>query len=386
MKKIIKYTALTLALIFCLSLLCSCSKSESKKIPAGRLALKEVGTVGEYSVLYEEYYFLANTYLDEVKDSFEGSDDELRAYVEKKIAENIITNHAILALCDREGVEYKKSDMKAAVQDSIDNMITNEFGSRDVYIEALDDGYMTDHYVRFVTEVDLIYSQLSLALAQNGKINADENFVFDYVKENFVRTWHVMIANDEGDDTEENLANAQQALAKLENLETSMYKLIGSALNEDVSMPADGYCFAKGSMEKEYEDAAFSLGMGEYSDVVLAKGENGVGERLDCYYVIQRLKIDDDYISKNYDTLYTAYTDSVIYEELSALKSELEFVPNDYAKGLDVLSLEKPESGFDWTPVIIVGICVLVVAAIAVPTVIILKKKKNGKRTAVIKK
>ena len=129
------------------------------------------------------------------KDYFEGSEDELREHVTELVHENIITNHAILTLCKTEGVEYKASDIKDAVQETIDEMITSDFGNRDTYIKALDESYMTDHYVRFVTEVDLIYSLLPLTLAENGKLSTSEDEIRDYIKENFVRTWHVMIAN-----------------------------------------------------------------------------------------------------------------------------------------------------------------------------------------------
>ena len=382
MKKFHRYISLTLAIIICLALLCSCSGSRA--IPAGKLALTPVGTVGEREVLYEEYYFLANTYLESAKQSFEGSEDELREHVEQLVAKNIVTNHAILTLCEAEGVEYDKSDMKDAVNESIEEMITTDFGNRETYIKALEESYMTDHYVRFVTEVDLIYSILPLTLAQNGKVSTNEDFIRQHVKENFARTWHVMIPV--GDDADATLSRAESELKKLMNGDTSMYELIGSALNKDVAMPYDGYCFAKGTMDTVYEDAAFSLEVGEYSDVVLAKGETGTGEYVDCYYIIQRLAIDDAYINDNYDTLTEEYSNSVIYQELSKIKNGLEFVPNDFAKGLDLLSLEAPVAGFDWLPVIIIGICVIVIGGTAVTVTLVIKSKKKKLAARIIKK
>lgn len=376
MKTYCRYIAFILVALTCIALLCSCG-SKSREVPAGKLALTPVGTVGDREVLYEEYYFLASLYLESAREDFEGSEDELREHVEKLVYENIITNHAILTLCEAEGVEYEESEIKDAVQKTVDDMISTDFGNRDTYLEALEDSYMTDHYVRFVTEVDLIYSLLPLKLAENGKISTDEEFIRDYIKENFVRTWHIMIANDAGDDAEENLATAKEKLEALKNKDTSMYALIGSAVNEDVFMPTDGYCFARGTMEPEYEDAAFSLGIGEYSDVVSAKGENGMGEMLDCYYVMQRLMIDDDYIDVNYAALAEEYSDSIVYDELEKTKKELEFVPNDFAKELDVLSLEAPKAGFDWLPVIIIGSCVLVIGGAVVAVVLIVKNKKK---------
>lgn len=378
MKRYLKYICALLVLITCLSLLCACDSSRA--VPAGKLALTPVGTVGDYEVLYEEYYFLAQNFLKTVKEDFDGTDDELRERVKELVYTDIITNHAILALCDQEGVEYDERDMKDAVQQAIDDMIASDFKDRDAYLESIESSHATDHYIRFVSKVDLIYELLPLQLASNGKLHATDEIVFDYVKENFVRTWHIMIANDSGDDKDENLAKANRALERLRSGEVSMYKLIGSADNEDVFMPVDGYCFAKGAMSEEYEAAAFGLEVGEYSDVVYAKGENGLGEYLDCYYVMQRLAIDDNYIKENYDDIYTAYSNAIIYEELSKVKENLEFAPNDFCNSLDILSLDKPEAGFDPLPLIIVGICAVVIGGTVTLAVILIKKKKKALR------
>lgn len=382
MKKSLRYIAFTLLLTVILSLLCACSSSRA--VPAGKLALTEVGSVGDYTVLYEEYYFLAQNYLESAREGFDGTDDELRAHVKELVEKDIVINHAILTLCEKEGVEYSRKELDDSVQTVIDEMIASDFGDRDTYLEVLEESHMTDHYVRFVTEVDVIYSMLPLKLAENGKLDTDDEAVSEYVKENFVRTWHIMIANDTGDDAKENLATAENALARLQSGETTMYKLIGSKDNEDVFMPVNGYCFAKGAMDEAYEDAAFALEIGEYSDVVSAKGENGVGEQLDCYYVIQRLDITDEYVSDNYDDIYTAYSDAIVYEELSKVSATLEFVPNAFADSLDILDLKTPEKGFDPLPLIIVGACLIVIGAATVTVIVI--KKNLKKKSALIKR
>ena len=47
----------------------------------------------------------------------------------------------------------------------------------------------------------------------------------------------------------------RDALEKLKAGDTTMYKLIGGALNEDLLIPSSGYTFGKGYMEKAYEES-----------------------------------------------------------------------------------------------------------------------------------
>lgn len=366
-----KKTIRTLSILALIPILfCMLSGCKSHALKPEKQALLSVGNVGEYQVPYEDLYFLAASY-----DKSDMSEQELR----ELIYENVVTNYAILTLCDRVGVEYDQKVLDDAVQSYLDSMIASDFGGdRSKYLQALEDSGMTDHYVRFTLKVDLIYEELEMALAKKGEIAADEKTVIGYVKENFVRTRHFMIANNQGDDTEANLQNAQKALSDLRANKTNMFKLIGGALNEDLLIPYDGYVFARGSMEKEYEDAAFELEIGEFSEVVSAKGELASGESADCYYVIERIAIDDEYIDKHYDDLYKSYVGAVIAERLEQVSDELEFVPNEYGRSLNLKSLTPIDAGTDVFVIVIVSICIAAVVLVALTvTFFVLRFKKK---------
>ena len=364
----IRLLCICLILITSLSLFTGC---KSHALSPEKQALKVVGTVGDYEVNYEELYFLANSYKTDGM-----TEDELW----ELISENIIANYAILTLCNEVGVEYSEDELEDGIQAYVDSTVESDFGGkRGDYIDALEESYMTDHYVRFIARVDLLYSGIEAALAKSGEIVTDDEDIIAYVKKNFVRTWHLMIANNDGDDVEKNLENAESSLKALKDGSTSMYKLIGGALNEDLLIPSDGYAFARGSMEKAYEDAAFALEVGEYSDVISAKGELGTGEYVDCYYVIQRLALDDEYINDKFSTLYDSYADSVIAAKLDEVKETLEFKPNDYAKSLDVTALEKIDAGTDVFTIVIVCICVGVAVLVAVAVILTVKHFKKKK-------
>ncbi len=350
-----------------LSLLLLCftlTGCKSRELSPSDKALEAVGSVGAYTVPYEELYFLATSYKSE------GMSAET---LWTEVSENIVTNYAILTMCEREGVSIDEQELDEAVQATLDTMIDEEFGgNRSAYLDELKATGMTDHYVRFTLRTDLLYGELASALAKNGKLYAEESDVIQYVKENFVRTWHVMIADNKGDDAAKNLATAQSLLSDLRAGKTDIYKLTKNGTNEDVLMPFDGYAIARGSMQKAYEDAAFALETEAYSEVISAKSELASGEYVNCSYIIQRLPLDDEYIDDHYAELYDTYQSAVIASMLDATKAELEFAPNDYAKGLDILSLEPTSVGTDVfliavlciSGAVAVGACIAVIFAV----------------------
>lgn len=374
-KRSLRLLGLCLAFVFSLSLLTGC---KSRPLTPSKDALREVGKVGDYAVYYEELYFLAKSYRTEGMSSEE---------LWETVKENIVTNYAILTLCEQAGVQYDDKQLEDDVQSFIDSAIESNFGDRSTYIDDLKLSGRTDHYARFNAKVSLLYDKIPLALAEKGKILTDEQAVCDYIEKNFVRTWHFMLGDNGSDRPEENLADAEQALEALRSGSTTMYKLIGGkyslkngGINEDVLIPAEGYTFARGSMEKAYEDAAFGLAVEEYSEVITCKGELPSGEYVDCHYVIQRLPLDSDFIKANYSKLYDSYTDAVVAQRFEQIRSELEFVPNDFAKSLDIMSLEPVSAGTD--VFVIAVICVIGVIAIGSAVTVLLVIRNIKKKSA----
>lgn len=368
-------------LLLCASLV-SC---ESKPIKPGKNAIASVGTVGEFDVPYEELYFLVNSYKKQldVKYSLDATSERTEEYkkeLRELVYDNIVSNYAVLTLCKDVGLSPDTADIEEQVQAKIDSYIKSDFdGKRREYKNYLKETGVTDNYLRFSIEVDLLYSKLTSEYLKRGIINDDEAFIRSTINDEFVRTWHIMIIDD---GTEASKSKAEEALAKI-NSGVGMYEMIGSKYNQDFQLTVtDGYYFTKGEMEGRYEAAAYDLEVGEISGLVKSTGKNSSGDSVECYYIIQRLALEDEYINKNFDTLKDKYYTSVVIQKVDSVTDALEFKPNDYCNSLDLLKLEAPRQT-DVALILVISISVVSVLAVAgVIVLVVYKKKSRAKRYA----
>ncbi len=383
---LIKAVALLLLLTVALPIFTAC---QSRPIPADKLSLTPVGVVDGREVYYEELYFLAKNYLPTLSQKYGDNTDALRAELDTTIREHIVANYAMIRLCENEGLVYDEKDkeLKDAVQEYVDSLIESEFdGDRNDYRAAIAEIGMTDHYLRFNARVDELYGKLPTVYGQKGLLPVEDDAIRAYVKNHFARTWHVAILVEDGESYEENKAKAEEALAKLQS-GVSMYKMIGSAYNEDFSLTTtDGYYFPRGSMDETYENAVFAMQVGERSGIVETTGiSNVTGNRVTCFYIIERLAIEDDYVNANLTELSDQCADAIIASKLEEVTATLSFTPNDFYRSLDLTALEAPGDGVDVALILTVGGIVLAVAAVAGAIVWIVLRKKSKKKTALVR-
>ncbi len=376
----IKLVALCLLLSLALPFISGC---KSRAIPADKLALTPVGTVDGREVYYEELYFLAKNYLPTLSQKHGEDREALIAELDKTVREHIIANYAMLRLCENEGLAYDETDkeLKKSAQEYVDLMIDSQFdGSRRDYRRGLAEIGMTDHYLRFTARVDALYDKLPALYGEQGILPTEDAEIRTYVKNNFIRTWHVAILVEDGESYEENRAKAEETLAKLES-GTSMYEMIGSKYNEDFSLTTtDGYYFARGSMDEIYESAAFSIAVGERSGIVETTGiSNKTGNSVPCFYIIERLPIEDDYVNSHLTDLSDKCADAIIAAKLDAVSKTLSFVPNDFYLSLELTDLEAPADGVDVALILMIGGIVLAVAGVTTAVVCIIVRKKKSK-------
>ena len=256
-----KIIASILLLTLLASLLVSC---ESLPLKPDKLSSQIVGTVGEYDVTYEELYYLVKSYRtqldvkygadayksDEKINVIDGNGEEKSIplsehYLEslkELVYDNIVSNYAVLTLGKDVGLSLDSDIIQENIQITVDNYIETDFeGKRSEYKKAMKEKGITDSYIRFNIGVDLLYSGLVSEYLESGVLTDDDTKIEAEIKDKFIRTWHIMILNEDG--KPENLARAEEALDKLKGGE-SMYKMIGSNYNDDFMLTTlDGYYF-----------------------------------------------------------------------------------------------------------------------------------------------
>ena len=365
---IIKILALILVALAVFPMLVSCKKREKAV----------VGTVNGQKVYYDELYFLVNSYKDSILDSCDGDEALARQKLHDLVKEDIVANYAILELCADYGLEIKS--VKAEVKDQIALTITQNFANNEnAFREDLKRNNITEHYLKFVTGVDLLYSKLPEKYEQSGKIRVDEASIIDFAKNNFVLVNHIVRFNDTDDMDEANLEKMNEAHSLLVSGQKDMSDLISSGVSHAFDDPSgDGYIIAKGAMRAEYEEAAFGLEVGEYSEVFKSRGKNNNDEYVDCYYIIQRLELTSEYIKDNFYKLKSEYVNTFINSELEAKRETLEFVPDKSFEELDLLNLPEPRKSLT-----VFGLVMIIVgsaALVAVVAVMIIRKNSLKKK------
>ena len=282
--------------------------------------------------LEEVRYFAHNFKLDMEKKYGEGifENEEYRALLTEKVEQAMLKNAAFLSLCNDFDVDINAKETKEYTSDYI-NSFAEQLGGKGEYKAQLAQNGMTDHLLRHLISMEASGEKLRQAMLSSSAIDGSDEKAREIIEsDDFIRTLHILIRNDEGDSIDENRKKAEEVLNQLDAGE-SFNRMIGRN-SEDIYMTTtDGYYFMRGEYEKAYEDAAFALLENEYSRVV---------ESEDGFYIILRLPKEEEYIDMNFDSLKDRYI-YVMYENMIEDRAnELSLEYTDYGKTLDFASLD----------------------------------------------
>lgn len=368
---------LTLSLLTATATACSAEQKISAK--------KVIGTVDGNPICYDELYALSGHYAAAATFAANGDAQATEVELDRLVQANIVTNTAILRLCESKGLTYKQSKLDDQIDDELQLLLTSTFGGdEDAFRADMTENHLTERYLRYTTGLNLLYEQLPVQYPSLGLVVSEEDAVRQYIQEHFVHTYHVVRFYNEENQAEQ-YAKMQEALRLLQS-GTTMYELIRRGYSEDFGNPSgSGYYFTNGSMEDVYESAAFSLSLHAYSEIIDAHGYDNNGGYSSCYYIIQREPLDADYIDTHLNELQDEYYAGVIDSDLRALQATLTFEPNDFYHSLTLTDLSVPREGLPgWGWALIIGGGVLVVGGGITLTVVLLRKKagRNSKHVA----
>ena len=320
--------ALGLAVLF---LLTGCSSI--RPIAASKQDLRVVATCDGYDVCYDELRYITMAYRDEYRARYGERVFEDAGYVEKfrqDVEYALTANYAILSMCRELNLDLEDDAVTQAVQEKNEDAV-DQLGGFRAYKDFLKQTYLTDHFLRFTLRTDQGETEIIHALMDVGVILKDEKDFIAYALDgNFCATYHVFIGNDEGDNIEENRANAALVRDKLLGGET-IQKMMGSKYNEDTSLVSTPYYFTYGEYDEAYEQAAFGLEIGGISEVV---------ETEDGFYVIVRQPLDEQYLVRNVTSLMQRYQYAEVERMLTDLRKDMTIEWNEYGASLDLLTME----------------------------------------------
>jgi len=352
-------------------------------------AEKVVGEVDGVKIRYDELYFLIKSYRDSIAAKHEGNPEDLAKALDELAREELIANAAILLLCEERGLEYKEKDLEDAVNAEIESILSSDFGGdEEAYFASLEEHGLTERYLRYTLGLDTLYDRLMTVYPKEGLVATDEAELKAYIMENFIHVYHIALFNDSMTE-EEDAANFQkltEARKKLAAGSVTMYDLIHGSrgegenkillkgYNEDISDMGNGHYLTRGTWDKAYEEAAFSLDVNEISQVVKV---TNTSRSVPAYYLIQRFSMDEDYVEKNLSDLQDEYYAGVIYSDLQETREGLSFEPNEFYESLDLANLLPPsEEGGN---ALVVVLCIVGGVAIVggIAAAVIVKKKKK---------
>lgn len=348
-------------------------------------AEKVVATAGGIDILYDEYYYLAMTRIRQLKVEFGEdalSDPAVCEKLRKFVAENLLTeSHALIALGRTYGIDIEEGSIADSVQAHMEDIMEQTFaGDRDAYIESLWESYLTDRYIRtFVAVENYLGTEIVKEMLKKGELDSSDAAAMDRLhSDDFIRIRQVFIESDYS-------GGAEKAKKKAEDLRAVVAAATTDAARNDAMLEAmmesrdftdvgDGLYFARGEMEKSFEEAAFALPLYGVSEVIEVDGG---------FTFLMRLPKVESYMQEHLETLKDKSYFITLNEKLDAWLAANPLKMTSFGESLDPTALEviEPDGGEGIFAVIWIGVAVVVLLlGVWVARVLLLRRKLKGKK------
>lgn len=290
--------------------------------------------IDEFSVPYEQLRYVVRNYMDGYGDESFWTEETAAQYADTVLADSLDAlkiQYAILSLAKQYGIE-RTDEAIAELVDSQMEAVIAEYGSTAAYADALAARHMTDSVYRFFLSVGVCSEELYYAMMDAGELETDTAVIEEIIRgEEFVRVKQILIENDEGENPAENLALAEDLRARAAAGED--FDTLVNEYGEDLHMfkNTDGYYICRGVWYHAFEDTAFSLKVGEVSDVI----ETEAG-----YSILLRCEKEAAYIEKNLAALCEDYRDACFSLKIEERAAELTLTTNENFDRYTILTME----------------------------------------------
>lgn len=329
--------------ILCLLLLAvmltgSSCKDEKKILESSKEETSVVMKINGFDVPYEIYRYVALNYKaqyeqGQTKDVWLGeSGQALLADLNKNVDDTLSRMYTTMVLCQEYGINIDDELITDSVDVQMDAIYEGYEYDYEAYDTAISEYNMNDGVYRFIIRNEVLTEELFNAMIGRGEISTDETYLADlFDSDEFIRVKQILVSAENGNTDEENKARAEELLAMINNGEN--FDTLVQEQGQDLYMfnNNDGYYMMKGSYYKEFEDAAFSLDIGEVSGIV----KTSAG-----YSIIKRYEKDADYIDENFDSLAQTYFDSVYNIKLEECLSSVTIETTDLYDDYTIFTME----------------------------------------------
>lgn len=284
-----------------------CGKEE-KILESSKEEQAVVMTIDGYDVPMELYRYVALNYKQQFEEG-QSSDMWLGEEGQAKLAElnesvdkSLIKLYTTLSLCRDYEIDAESAFVKDSVNTSMSIIYETYENNYEAYVDYLRDYNMNDSVYRFFIRNDILSEELVESMIRKGEIPVDdETLGVIFTGDDFIRIKQILIPSDNGKTAEENYQTAEKIYKKVqagEDFDTLIKEYGGDLF---MFNNPDGYYMCKGTYHQAFEDAAFSLAVGETSDII----ETDAG-----YSILKRYEKESAYIDNHFDDLAQSYIDS----------------------------------------------------------------------------
>ncbi|MBO6053428.1 MAG: peptidylprolyl isomerase [Clostridia bacterium] len=302
-KTVFRVLCALLAVLFLFTAV-SCGKKGEKLLESSKAEKTPVMKIGGYNVPMEIYRYLALNYKRDLEagesaDVWLGESGEaLLEELEYDVTAALAYLYATVSLADDYGIHADDAYIADTVEMQMKALYEDYGDDYEAYVEYLRSYNMNDSVYRFFVRNDVLAEELVAEMEKRGEIPTDDASLRAILAgDEVVRVKQILVtAEDMTDEEAEAAANSLLDRVRAgEDFDTLVQKE-----GRDLYMfnNPDGYYISRGSYHREFEDAAFSLAVGETSGVI----------RTDAgWSILKRYEKEQSYLNEHFDDLADEY-------------------------------------------------------------------------------
>lgn len=237
---------------------------------------KVIAVVNGEIILHSELDSIVKPIVVDNKNKFEGEEGKKKLKeLKNDILNRMIEEKLIVQEAKEKNIEISKGEIENALKET-----KNKFTSESEFEKALKNQGMTLDRLKERVKENLMAQRL-MGTEVKSKVLVDDKEIEEFYKNHKdefkepdkIRVSHILVKVKEKDDEEKALKKINEILSKLRVAEGAAGKFAELAMefSEDESTKEKGGnlgILKKGDMVKEFENAAFSLKEGEFSNIV----------------------------------------------------------------------------------------------------------------------